>query len=416
MTLHDTEMRAMRPSQDTGELTAGWRVLVASMLGLGLGSSSLLFYTIGLFAVPLQRAIELTRTQLGLATLLATLAVSIAAPFVGSLVDRWGVRRVVMPSAALLAAGLVVIATCATNVASFLIILTIVAAVSTGTGPVSFTRAVSANFVARRGLALGIALTGIGLSAATTPLLVAGAITRGGWPAGYMLLAVLAAVGMLTALLLPRGGGGTRLERSSRPVAGMDAGIALRSPAFAALTVAFVLQSLSFGGLLPHLVPLLIDAGVSPMRAAGYAGLIGIAVIGSRLVVGWLTDRFFAPWIAAATCAICAAGCALLLVDARALAPVTALALGCAIGAEVDLIGFCTARYFGMKAYGRIYGLIYGAFLTASGLGPVWVGALRDATGSYRLSVALAVAGLIVAAIAFLRAPRYPDPSVAAIA
>ena len=407
---------AVAPKTDADELTRGWRVLVASMLGLGLGSSALLFYSMGLFAIPLQNAIGLTRTQLGVGTLLATLAASLAAPFVGTLVDKLGVRRVAIPSAALLAAGFIAIAFGAKSVLLFLILQTLVAALSAGTGPVSFTRAISHAFVVRRGLALGLGLTGIGLSAAVTPFFIARAIAAGGWPAGYLFLAALAFAGVLTATLLPGTKATSSSDHARGQASGMEPGSALRSPAFAALTLAFVLQSLSFGGLLPHFVPLLIDSGMGVMKAASYAGLIGIAVIGSRLIVGWLTDRLFAPWIAAATCMVCAGGCALLLIDPSLFAPAAALALGCAMGAEVNLIGYCTARYFGMKAYGRIYGMIYGAFLTGSGLGPVWVGAIRDATGSYRLAVALAVAGLIVAAIAFLRSPRYPDPSIAAIA
>ncbi len=49
------------------------------------------------------------------------------------------------------------------------------------------------------------------------------------------------------------------------------------------------------------------------------------------------------------------------------------MTLGFAMGAELDLMGFLVARYFGLAEFGRIYGWLYGAFIFASGLGPLWV-------------------------------------------
>ncbi|MFO7326399.1 MAG: MFS transporter, partial [Pseudomonadota bacterium] len=58
--------------------------------------------------------------------------------------------------------------------------------------------------------------------------------------------------------------------------------------------------------------------------------------------------------------------------------------------------------------FGRIYGWLYFAFVFASGLGPLWVGALRDATGSYSVTLAISAAGLVVTCLGFLLMPRYP--------
>ena len=70
-------------------------------------------------------------------------------------------------------------------------------------------------------------------------------------------------------------------------------------------------------------------------------------------------------------------------------------------------MGFLVARYFGLREFGRIYGWLYGAFIFASGLGPLWVGALRDATGNYTLALEISTGGLILACVGFLMLPRY---------
>jgi cyanate permease len=166
-------------------------------------------------------------------------------------------------------------------------------------------------------------------------------------------------------------------------------------------------MSLAFTGMLPHFVPMLTDGGLDPVAAGRIAGQIGLAVISSRLLIGLLLDRLFAPRIAIAVCLLAAAGCALFIARGTAAATLTAIALGCAIGAELDLMGFLVARYFGLAGFGRIYGWLYGAFVAASGLAPLWVGALRDATGSYALPLALCIGGLIAACGVFLLLPRY---------
>jgi cyanate permease len=170
---------------------------------------------------------------------------------------------------------------------------------------------------------------------------------------------------------------------------------------------AFAMMSLSFAGLLPHFVPMLMDGGLAPIAAGRIAGEIGLAVIASRLVVGLLLDRTFAPRIAIGISVIATAGCLVFVANGISAASLTAIALGFAMGAELDLMGFLVARYFGLAEFGRIYGWLYGAFIFASGLGPLWVGALRDATGNYTRSLVLSAAGLIVACAVFLMLPRY---------
>jgi cyanate permease len=71
-------------------------------------------------------------------------------------------------------------------------------------------------------------------------------------------------------------------------------------------------------------------------------------------------------------------------------------------------MGFLVSRYFRLTDFGRIYGWQYGAFIFASGLGPLWVGAVRDATGTYTAALAASSVGLILTCIGFLTLPRYP--------
>ena len=149
--------------------------------------------------------------------------------------------------------------------------------------------------------------------------------------------------------------------------------------------------------------------GIDPRAAGKLAGQIGLAVIASRMLVGLALDRFFAPRIAIVISLVAAAGNLVFFFLGAEYAWITAIAIGLALGAELDLMGFLIARYFGLAQFGKIYGWLYFAFIFASGLGPLWVGAVRDATGNYSIALVGSAIGLLVSCGGFLVMPRYPD-------
>jgi MFS family permease len=88
------------------------------------------------------------------------------------------------------------------------------------------------------------------------------------------------------------------------------------------------------------------------------------------------------------------------------LGPAAAVMVGFAMGAEVDLVGYLVARYFGMRAYGIIYGCQYTAFLMGTALGPLIAAAVYDAHGSYAPALYGSAADLGVAALLGARLPQ----------
>ena len=397
----------MATGQRKAEFRRGWPVVLAAALGSGLGVSGLLTYNSGLFLLSLEREIGLSRGQFGAIFFASTIAMALALPFCGRSVDRRGPFLPTLVGAAFLALGFVALAFLTRSIFTYAAIMIGIGLLAVGSTPVAYTRAVSARFDRARGLALGLTQVGIGLSAAIVPPLVGLVIARQGWPSGYLVLAFAALLGMIPSLWVF----GRFDHRIATPATGEGAESAadfanvLKSRAFRLQLAAFVVMAVGFAGLLPHFVPMLVDSGLAPPKAAALAGLIGLSVIVSRIIVGYLADLVNAPVVAAAACAICAAGLLTLAVGGPALAPVAAIALGCAMGAEADLIGFLTARYFGIAVYGRAYAVQYAAFILAAGAGPMWVGYLADWTGDYRAASFVAAGLLVVAILLFLALP-----------
>jgi cyanate permease len=187
---------------------------------------------------------------------------------------------------------------------------------------------------------------------------------------------------------------------------------ALGSRTFWVLATCFGLITVGVGGLSLHFLVLLADAHVAPATAGKIASLSGVMQIVARLATGWLVDRIFAPYVATVVMA-CSAICLLIMAFYSFHAAIFgALAIGLATGAEVDLIGYLTSRYFGMRAFGRIYGLLYGLYLIGAGLSAALYGSIYDATGSYTPTLYFAALTVLFSGLLFLALPRFQSVSV----
>ena len=77
-------------------------------------------------------------------------------------------------------------------------------------------------------------------------------------------------------------------------------------------------------------------------------------------------------------------------------------------GAESDFIGYVVGRYFGLKSYGQLFGMIYGLFMVGIALGPYLFGVAFDVWGDYEMSFLLAGIGLSVICVLLLLLPKFP--------
>jgi MFS family permease len=178
------------------------------------------------------------------------------------------------------------------------------------------------------------------------------------------------------------------------------------------LAVVFICIPIVANGTIVHLVPLLTDRGIPASRAVVVFSGIGVSLIVGRLLCGFLLDRFFGPHVAVTFVVLPMLGVVTLLASSDpALTTLGALLVGLGMGAEVDLIGYLQSRYFGLRAFGQIYGYLFAVFTVGTGLGPFVMGATYDAFGSYRPALMAFFAVLACAAWLLLRLPRlYPYP------
>ena len=396
-------------NQKTGsEFSRHWLLVLVCAVGIGVGVSSLPFYTQGLFIEAWIADFGWTRAQASLGILGSTLALAAVLPFIGSIVDRYGLVTPVMISLLGLSLAYVLLGMFVQSIATFVILAMLQAILGSASSPLAYTRAINAVFNKQRGLALGVALSGAGVAATFGPTLVSNAIDAFGWRGAYYAMALFTlVVGAVIVLVLSRLNGAKTAVNIDMEAANRDFLVAKASRTYWTIMAAIFCLSLGLGGLMIHFVPILLDVGFATNAAVKIAGVIGIAVVLGRLLVGFAVDRIFAPRVAIAILLACISGVLALALLGSVVAVPAAFVIGFSVGAEVDLIGYLVARYFGMHAYGQIYGRQYSTFLIATGLSPVILGAVRDATGTYTASLCTAAAFMVISAALFAKLPKF---------
>jgi len=392
------------------ELVENWRVLVGCILAMMVGVIALPGAAVAIFMSQLQAEFGWSRTQISAAPSILLGIVVVMSPFVGWLADRVREAKLLAVGIIGIGASFLLFSRAGGDIRLFLLGYALMAIVASAASTIPLARIISANFERSRGFALGLAMVGTGLSSLLLPLLLVPYAAANGWRAGFVALSIVVFVAVPVILFLLRGA--RRADRVHAGPATLPAGIglaaAVRARPFWLMAVSFALITLGAFGIQVHFFALLADAGVSPTRAGVIASVSGITLIVVRVATGWLIDRLFAPFVAAAMMAAAGLCMALLGAVGAPVAVLGAVAYGLAIGAEIDIIGFLVARYYGMRAYGRIYGILYAAVLVGSACSPLIYGMTFDRLGTYQPAMYGSAVLLVVSAALLLLLPRFP--------
>jgi MFS family permease len=438
MSTHDQlkqPVRQLPPAtagQTGGKVFHGWWIVLVAAIGLFTSYGPILSFTFGVFLKSLSQEFGWSRAQISLAFSLSTLTLSGILPLIGKLVDRFGARKVIVPSVLFFGLGVMSFSLLSASLWHFYAIYLLLGLVGGGTTPLPYASVISHWFDKRRGLALGLAMVGLGLGTFIMPSLAQVLITHVGWRYAYILLGLMVIVIAIPVVGLfleetpqmlgmePDGetaahAGAARPRSQEYGLSGREA---WRTGAFWLMLGGFFLVSTGVHGCLIHLAPLLTDRGISAQNAALATSLLGGSVLLGRVGTGYLLDRFLTSSVA--VCFFCGAALGIFLLlsgAAGCLAFVAAVLVGLALGAEGDLMAYGVSRYFGLHAFGEIYGYALAAFGLGAVVGPLLMGMSFDATGSYRLALTVLGGATLTAAglMARLGSYRAWKPTVAPV-
>lgn len=406
------------------EFKYGWKVVVASAFGIALGMSPLPFYTIGVFQLSYSAEFGWSRGMVMAGLLVFTLCAVPLAPTIGNLADKYGVRRVVLLAIPGLSIGLMLMALNTGSYPLYLFLWGVLAILGIGTLPITFTRAVNRWFHDCRGLALGFALIGTGISGWAAVKFVGWLIPIVGWRWAYV---GLGAIPMLIAFPIAyflffdvddervrEKVAALKRERST-PVTTRPGGLTLsesfRDWRLWLLVYAFLPLSIVIAGPIPLIFDVMVSKDFSREDAVFLGSIVPISVFFGRLIGGYLIDKIWAPLVSAVILSLPMIFCFLIRLDDPSFYTVMLanISLGFAAGVEYDLLAFIVSRYFGLKAYSSIYGVIYVAFAVGAGFAPMLYGFSADKFGSYDMVLGIAMFATPLFTLPLLALGKYRD-------
>jgi MFS family permease len=392
-----------------------WLVVAGAVAGLFVSNGPVLTFTFGIFLKPLTADMGWNRAEASFALSLGGVSAALLVPVLGRMMDRWGIRRIALPGLIIFAGSLAAVGLSPHSFLVFTLLFTVAQTAGAIQTPIAYAKAISAWFDRRRGLALGIAMSGIGMGGFAMPLFAEFLILHFGWRAAYAGLGAVSLVASFPAMALfirepGAGEGEVHALRSADELPGLSPREALAQARFWRLGVAFFLVAVALSGTVGHVVPLLTDRGVTPEAAAAAFGAFGLSTMTGRFVGGFLVDRIFAPYVAAGFFLAPIAGFAFLATASGVLPALGVALMGLGIGTEIDLIAFLVSRYFGQKSFGQLYGWVFMMFLFGATVGRFLGGLVYDLAGSYTPFLVGNAAVLVIAVALISRLGPYAYP------
>ena len=387
-----------------GEFERGWPVVAGAFLILTLGFGSA--YSFGAFFAPLEDEFGASRAAVSVAFSAAILVLFSVGPFSGTIADRLGPRLLVSGGTALVGCGLI-----AASAAQSLWQVQAAFAIGVGGGVgfayVPAVGAVQKWFDHRRGLASGIAVSGIGAGTLAVPPIAALMIAQLDWrPALLLVGSVVFVAGGASGLLVSNPKRQDEYSPSQvQTPEGVSLSFATRSRPFFLLFLGFLLAS--FGQFTPiaHLVPYAEDRGISPQTAAVLLSLLGVGSAVGRFTIGAAADRI-GRWRGlglsfggvGVSCLLWLAG------DGMIVLGIFAVLVGTFWGGSVALAPSVMADYFGTRSVSGIIGVLYAGVGFGALVGPIIAGLVFDLWQSYTVAILYSIIAPVLAAVAVLSA------------
>jgi nitrate/nitrite transporter NarK len=401
---HTTE----KSGKKRGPIFYGWYMVLASIAANTIFSAAY-FQGFGVLIIPIERAFGWDRWVISAAMSLRQLESGIVSPAVGLLLDRVSSRKLIFWSAVISAFGFIGLGFTTGIVAFFLFIVVISLGASGVSHAVTWPVIISRWFRRKRGLAMGLAVTGP-IFGSPIVILNAQIEEAHGWRVvliGYGIL-ILIGVTLLSMLVRDRpepyglapDGDPPEVDASTkrptdpstrRPDSGLTLHAVVRTREFwlftSYLSGTFTVNSAFQVHMIPYFQQ---DIGLSAAWAAVVMSMVFIISGIGRVGGGYLLDKMDYRLVLAVVAALM--GLSLLylqVVDVRTVWATLPFALmfGVSFGCLVPMRGAVGSIMFGTRAIGGVLGLLQGAPIAAGVIGPLVMGIIFDLNGNYSVAI-----------------------------
>jgi MFS family permease len=326
----------------------------------------------------------------------------------GWMIDRYGPRRLMISGSLMMGVALIGLSY-SSSLPMFYLFYVFNALGYVCGGPLPCQVLISRWFDKNRGKAMGIAYLGIGTGGALVPLISSGLEKEFGWHLALCALGVL-----IILIALPMVYFIKEPNSKSAEVEKTDTIVPIKNilvnPNFYLLAIGSMCSIGAVGGVGQHLKLYLRDLDFTQKEAAHIMSFVLASSLVGRVLMGWLADLINRKYVMILIYLIVASAIPLLMMpDFTGRIYIFAVIFGIGLGGDYMIIPLMAGNLFGVRALGRVMGIILVADGVAESLFPMLVGALyNDATKSYAVGftvlICLALTGAII--VSFL--PKTP--------
>ena len=391
------------------KLFYGWIIVFLAFMSI---TTYGLFYSYSLFLEPLENALQSSRAPISAVYTTYMVVYSICAILMGSLSDRFGPQKTIWLAAFLIGGG-ISLCSLTTSIWQLYLFFGVMGALGHSAIWVVPTSTINRWFIQKRGLAVGIAVSGVGVGLFVVPPITAQIINRYSWQVAFIVLGITFFTINGIAGLFMRG---RPEDKGLRPLGEVEQEASISNNASniidfsvtdtiktKAFWMIYMVPLFCFGAeqmVLVHIVPYSTAIGISATQASLGLSFLGVGTILGRLTSGVVLDKIGAVHTLVVCCIIEAAAIfCLLAVNSPVTLYLTMLLLGFGYGGWAVSCAVILADFFGTKNLGTILGIWFTCGAPAGILGPLMGGVVFDLTKSYFLAVIFAGIICIVAVI-----------------
>jgi MFS family permease len=395
------------------KIFAGWWQVAICMLtqAAAIGTVVTCFSVI---AAPLGKQFGASRGELGLVMTLTLLIGALVNPMLGTAMDRFSIRKIMIGGGAALAAGYLALSFVTSMTGVFLAYGILLALANAALGPLSYSTLLPRWFVARRARAFGLTVAGYAIGGLFLPPLFASMIDSFGWRIALRLFAAFVILVLIPLIawvvidrpdvvgLYPDGNvwpGPVTTAAAAEPPP--STGTLLRDMNFWVITICICLVLLGSAGLLSNMVPLALSRGFAAKQGALFLTSFSAGSLTSKVLYMIFGDRLNPrAGLAAGLFFFTVSSSFFLRGHTYPVLLTASFLFGMGVGISLPLWSYLTARVFGTAHVGRVFGLMNVVTMPFSLVAPPMMGAIFDRTGAYddgfMLYIGLGIAALLL--------------------
>ncbi len=390
------------------------KVLFAITLGNMLTTTTVVHAVFGTFLVPLSEEFGWSRASISTVMAIMAIASAITYPLAGRYSDKHGSRNMLLFGLVVLGLAIGALAFNPGNLIYFYFVFLVIGSFGALPSTAMFAKLVAEWFQENRGTAMGFSSGfGNGLGAVIMPIIAAILVSTQGWRAGYLGIAgiiLLAGFPILFLMLrdAPKAVKQSETSKAGGHSHGYSLSHAIKMPSFWLLMGAIAAGGGIMTAILSHVVPIVGDRGFSLTTGTTAVSVFALTTAAWQTACGRLLDKVQTPRVVVPMYALSIPGLYLLEYGSSpTIVIISCVLLGITLGTQFGALPFFIARYFGLRHFGAILGVMYSAVIAAQGITPVLLDAAFDLLHSYRDAILVSMAVLAAGSLMLFLLPAY---------